>query len=985
MDNIQPGQTIGAYRVIHQIGQGGMATVYKAYHAAMDRYVAVKVLPRQLAENPEFTGRFQQEARTIARLEHARILPVYDYGESDGLTYLVMRYLDAGTLKDRMKAGPLPLTEVDRLFTQLAEALEYAHAQGIIHRDLKPSNVLIDQQGNLFLTDFGIAKLLEGGMHLTTTGALVGTPAYMSPEQAQGEKVDQRTDIYSLGIILYEMTTGRVPFEAETPLAVVLKQINAPLPLPSEIKPDFSPAIERVLLKALGKMPADRFNSVGEFLAAWKRALTEAPTLQAAAPVTAEIKAAMPTVAAPPLTAPPSVPSTRKPLPVAWIIGGVVGVVIVGLALAAIIGPRLRDRTTDRTSEPRATATEALVVAATDVAPTEAPASEGEATEPSAETTDFAWQSWTAANRVFTLRVHDGQLYAVGPGGITVWDPDTGEVEARYTTGDGLPHPNVFSVWVDDDETLWAATEAGLGRRDPDTEEWTLYDTSDGLDSNLTTTVVRAGEFLIVGTQYSGREGGGLMVFDGRVWQSVPDFPSTEADRALAEGKLANAVNVLLPMEEQLWVGTEVGLGVYDQPSNTWTRFTTADGLPDNRILSLYLDQEGAMWVGTAAGAARFNGATFDTTEQGPPYGVYGIVQDARGRYYFSGGGGIWRYDSSIADWQEFSNQTGDLPVYEVFGAVEADEVLYFGTDGAGLLRYDGDGFTPWYQEDATVRAWFGAILPVPDGSQLWFVEVYGGYADRFDLSANAWEAFTTDPCACAPLAFDANGNLWGTRWEEGVFIQAPDGTVVQVSAAQGLPVDHNVRLALPLNDGTAWLGTDLGLAYYDGQNVTGIFTAADTGFASDFVRSMFLASDGSLWVSMDGSVSRLTPEGTWEHFTVGNPFTPNFGWASDFAEDQEGGLWVATQADWAYYYLDGQWTQVADGLPSPYVNAVTLAPEGALWFATNDGAAYFDGSDWTTYHIADGLINDFVYDIFVEPSGVVWFATNGGATRYGP
>src|SRR6185369_7446856 len=143
------GENIGPYRIIEQIGQGGMATVYKAYHAAMDRYVAVKILPRQLAESPEFNGRFRQEARVIAHLEHAHILPVHDYGESDGYTYLVMRYLEAGTLKEKLAGGRLPFTEVDRLFTQLADALDYAHAKGVIHRDLKPSNVLLDSRGNV--------------------------------------------------------------------------------------------------------------------------------------------------------------------------------------------------------------------------------------------------------------------------------------------------------------------------------------------------------------------------------------------------------------------------------------------------------------------------------------------------------------------------------------------------------------------------------------------------------------------------------------------------------------------------------------------------------------------------------------------------------------------------------------------------------------------------------------------------------------------
>jgi len=300
MEQLQPGQMLGPYRIISQVGQGGMATVYKAYQASMDRNVAVKVLPGQLAQSPEFMQRFQQEARTIARLEHAHILPVFDYGESEGITYFVMRYLDAGTLKEKMQAGsPLPLAEIDRLFTQLADALSYAHSQGVIHRDLKPSNALIDSRGNLFLTDFGIAKILASASpRLTQTDAIMGTPDYISPEQAQAQTVDQRSDIYSLGIILYEMVTGRVPYTADTPLAVILKHVTHPLPLPSSVKSDIPEPIEQVILKALAKNPDDRFNSVAEFLSAWKRALDlkDTPVKRLDAPT------ALPSVQATPAT-----------------------------------------------------------------------------------------------------------------------------------------------------------------------------------------------------------------------------------------------------------------------------------------------------------------------------------------------------------------------------------------------------------------------------------------------------------------------------------------------------------------------------------------------------------------------------------------------------------------------------------------------------------------------------------------------------------
>src|SRR5215216_8015598 len=298
MDNIQPGQMLGPYRIINQIGKGGMANVYKAYQASIDRYVAIKVLPSQLAESKEFATRFQQEARIIANLEHSHILPVFDYGESDGITYFVMRYLEAGTLKDRMEAGrPLPLDEIDQIFTQLADALSYAHSRGIVHRDLKPANALIDSHGNIFLTDFGIAKLLESASpRLTQTDAIMGTPAYISPEQAQANKVDQRSDIYSLGIILYEMVTGSVPFVADTPLAIILKHVSDPLPLPSVVKPDISAAIEQVILKALAKTPQDRYATAAEFVAAWKRALTQNETAQ-------HVAEALPTVVVSPPTA----------------------------------------------------------------------------------------------------------------------------------------------------------------------------------------------------------------------------------------------------------------------------------------------------------------------------------------------------------------------------------------------------------------------------------------------------------------------------------------------------------------------------------------------------------------------------------------------------------------------------------------------------------------------------------------------------------
>src|SRR5215211_202944 len=359
MDNIQPGQMLGPYRIINQIGRGGMANVYKAYQSSIDRYVAIKVLPSQLAESKEFATRFHQEARIIASLEHPHILPVFDYGESDGVAYFVMRYLEAGTLKDRMETGrPLPLNEIDRLFTQLAEALSYAHSHGIVHRDLKPANVLIDSHGNVFLTDFGIAKLLESASpRLTQTDAIMGTPAYISPEQAQGQTVDQRSDIYSLGIILYEMVTGSAPFTAETPLAVLFKHISDPLPPPSLVKSDIPPAIEQVILKALAKDPRDRFATAAEFVKAWERALETRETVQRVPEAT--ISPPRTTTTAPQQrSATGTVTAAKSGIPTVWIVGCLVAVcALFGLGGVALMASSLQGSSTPTPPLPTQTVT----------------------------------------------------------------------------------------------------------------------------------------------------------------------------------------------------------------------------------------------------------------------------------------------------------------------------------------------------------------------------------------------------------------------------------------------------------------------------------------------------------------------------------------------------------------------------------------------------------------------------------------------------
>lgn len=272
------GKQFGAYEIVAPLGEGGMAAVYKAYQPAMERFVAVKVLSRKLAESNEFTNRFQREAIMLAQLQHPHILPVFDYGQKDGYSYIVMPFLQNGTLDELLRIRRRTLPEIYQIMTQLGGALGYAHARGMIHRDVKPSNVLIDEQGNCLLTDFGLARMIEASSDkLTTAGAIMGTPAYMSPEQGKGDSLDGRSDLYSLGVMFYEMLTGQVPYSDTLPMMVVIKHIRDPLPPPRQFVPDLSDAIERVLIKSLAKEPDERYQTAEYFVQAVKKAIQADP------------------------------------------------------------------------------------------------------------------------------------------------------------------------------------------------------------------------------------------------------------------------------------------------------------------------------------------------------------------------------------------------------------------------------------------------------------------------------------------------------------------------------------------------------------------------------------------------------------------------------------------------------------------------------------------------------------------------------------
>lgn len=270
------GKQLGNYRLVEMIGKGGMAAVYRATQPSVNRDVAIKIMSPSLTENEAFVQRFKNEAQVIANLEHAYILPVYDFGEEDNLLFIVMRYLPSGSLADIISEHPdgVPLDRAITIFNQIGEALDYAHSKGIIHRDLKPGNILLDDRGTAYLSDFGIAKQIEGAENLTGTGGVVGTPSHMAPEQGLGEKLDGRSDQYAMGVILFEMLTGRLPFTADNPMALMLKHINEPTPSPRIFNASIPAPVESVILRLLSKEPDERYESAGEMVKAMEKAMS---------------------------------------------------------------------------------------------------------------------------------------------------------------------------------------------------------------------------------------------------------------------------------------------------------------------------------------------------------------------------------------------------------------------------------------------------------------------------------------------------------------------------------------------------------------------------------------------------------------------------------------------------------------------------------------------------------------------------------------
>lgn len=357
---------IGRYEIRAELGRGGMATVYRAFDPSFDREVAIKVLPVELQHDPQFHDRFKREIKTIASLEHPAIVPVYDVGEEDGVPYFVMRYMTGGSLSTWIEKGKFSLQDAARIIERLASALAYAHKHGIVHRDLKPDNILFDNNGDPFISDFGVAKFTEASTNLTGSG-IIGTPAYMSPEQAQGEAVDNRSDIYGLGVIIFQMLSGKQPYNATTPMGVAVKHITEPVPEILKVNPGLPKATDTIIKTAMAKNKDNRYPTATALSQAMNKAAFGSEKKPPSRSSTADSSA------------------TGSGSRLGLIIGGVVVVLII-LAAVFFFKDRLfkpsagtivaqASTTSVVTTAPEASATSTLLPATSTTSPTTAPAS----------------------------------------------------------------------------------------------------------------------------------------------------------------------------------------------------------------------------------------------------------------------------------------------------------------------------------------------------------------------------------------------------------------------------------------------------------------------------------------------------------------------------------------------------------------------------------------------------------------------------------
>jgi photosystem II stability/assembly factor-like uncharacterized protein len=969
MENLT-GRQMGQYRIIAPLGEGGMAAVYKAYQPSMDRYVALKILPSHFANDPNFTYRFEREAKLIANLEHPNILPVYDFGQADGYSYIVMRLVVGGTLADLLKGHPLPLPQACGILSKIASALDYAHSRGVIHRDVKPSNVLIDEQGNCLLSDFGLAKVILSDSRFTASGAFIGTPAYASPEQCLGGELDHRSDVYSLGVMLYEMATGRTPYEAETPMAIVVKTIHDPLPPPSTINPSLSGDIERVILKALAKDPDDRYQSAGDLARALEAVVGGVPTAPLVLPVPAAPAEKVSLAGRPPQ--PAASPAAGRKIP-AW--GWVAGCAGLFILLAFAAGAVLLIVTLTKPSSERAQVTSTFRPTKTRIMVAAAPLVSTETivvqiTTAPMEAVSVATMEPTAAVPLLaTTTLQPPRLtvtavpYTPAPAGSwmalvdlprainsVIWDPTNPQVVYAGTGDYAGSGSGVYKS--DDGGRNWRSATAGLPYKavlalaiapsTPPVLYALAYDEVYASTDSAQTWVYRG--------NVEGFTGSGpfqlLPSADGKTLFAVGGFglPLRSDDSGqtwvpfgtgLPEGDAGNisACTIALdPADANIFYAGTASSGVFKSIDGGWTFVPSNKGMLDYRISALAIDPADPKILY----AGGINGELFKSTDAGQSW--INLTERLQVQDY--------RYPGNIHGIMLHPAEAG---------------TLYLFADNAGLMVSRDSGNTwqrlgsPPGQEQSLFMS--AGITLDPQLTLITAVERAGGW--RYSIGAVPIEPTPT----LAPAAAAVVGPLFPTGvWQ----------------AVTELPREINAFLLDPANPqilfactgglgqgGSVYKSADSGLTWQ--QSASGLSEDGVTAIAVSQDGNLFaLSSTGDVFGSTDGAASWTILSNTdmWGGFES---------WLIVAPQNSDVIYSVVNTGGWLGRSIDGgrSWVDVKNGLPQAdyevYVNSLAIDPSDANVVYAGTGG--FVGQGYGVYKSTDG--------------GETWAPSNQGMLDY--
>jgi serine/threonine protein kinase/ligand-binding sensor domain-containing protein len=964
------GQNLGPYRILEQVGAGGMATVYKAYHAAMDRYVAIKVLPQHLARDPNFRARFQREARTIARLEHRYILPVHDVGEADDIPYFVMRYTDGGDLNGLIASKSLSISRAATIISQVAEALAYAHRQGIIHRDIKPANILISREGDPLLSDFGIAKIYEDTLQLTSEGMMVGTPTYMAPEQLQGQPVDARTDIYALGVVLYQAVTGEPPFVAETPLAVMLMHIHNPLRPPRKLNPALPEPIERVILRAMAKDPKDRFQTAGEMAEALREALSglSRPTAVLSAPLVAPDTPAPSTLPVTPDTPAPLRPPAppRRPRSI-WLGGGVAAIAAIAVIALLVNGGLFSNSGVSSAGVPPAGVPAAGVVAAQATA-----GPIGPAVTPRANLSVFS-----NAGALNGLAALGDSVWTATDGGLMHYDAD-GKSQL-FTIADGLPFNWTSTIVAAPDGTLWLGAYSRVAHVRPvagGLGEVVAYADPEGLNVGQIYTFMIDND----GSVWLGAESG-LRRFDGSRWQA-PDLPNDPA-----VGELHGALALLRSHDGSLWVGLSEGLARWD--GKRWTRFGDEQGVAKVAIRHLLESRDGTIWAAGDNGLRRFDAGANRWTQVVIAHAdeqALSIVQLADGGLLASSPDGIASSADGGASWtplkapDSYSGWSGP-------GAIVQDSAgrVWLGA-GAGVSCCAAGQWREFAVPAALPSVPIGRLTLAPDG-KLWAITQYGGAVASIDPAAMQVKQFSDlGDTQIYAVAFSKDTQWFGTS--EGL-VRLRGGATLRLTTTDGLP--SNEVYGLLATDTTLWIGTSTGLAIYD--LATGKITGSVSELDGGIVDVLLSAPNGDIWagsvkINDTGMAALGRYDGTsWQVWRAGDgPLTEDSNGVLALSADAQGRMWASIWNGGIHTWDGTSWRSwaAADGAPQSNMQALGSLGD-AIWLGgavddPNSQLFRWNKDGWS--HVGlDGLVLA-INDMRFTADGALWLATGDGVLR---